>query len=78
MKGLAEHGHMRMPWIENSLASYLSPGAASSWKAPVLPSKPCQTTSRLVGKACVAMGQAGGALHYVGVARLPGRLVKGS
>lgn len=40
---------------------------ASSWKAPTLPSKPCQFTSKHVGKAYAAMGQIGGALHTMAV-----------
>lgn len=47
-----------MPRIKDSFVSYLSPSVASSWKAPVLLSKPCQTTSRLIGKAYVAAGHA--------------------
>lgn len=53
---------MKMPQIEE-LVSYLSPGVASSLKAPILPPKPCQTTSRLVGKAYAAVCKAGAALH---------------
>lgn len=52
-----------MPRVVDSLVSYLSPGAASIWKAPALPLKPCQTTSWLDGKAYVSVGQAGGAFH---------------
>lgn len=48
-------------WL--NLASYLSPGTSSFLKSPVLPSKPCQTTSRLVGKSYAVAGQASGALH---------------
>lgn len=40
-----------MPWVEEVLAGYFSPGVASSLKAPVLTFKPCQTTLRLVCKA---------------------------
>ncbi len=37
-------------------------------KAPTLPSKPCQFTSRLVGKAYAVAGQAGGTLvHTISV-----------
>lgn len=39
----------------------------SSWKAPVLSSKACQITSRLLGKAYVAKGQTGGALDTMAV-----------
>ncbi|KAI2657263.1 E3 ubiquitin-protein ligase TRIM39 [Labeo rohita] len=37
-----------MPWVEQMLASYLSPDTASSLQAPTLPSKPLHTTSALV------------------------------
>ncbi len=40
-----------MSRVEQMLAGYLSPGAASSLKAPVLPSKPLCATSALVGTA---------------------------
>lgn len=40
---------------------------ASSLKSPVLPSKSCWFTSRLVGKAYGAASQAGGALHKMAV-----------
>ncbi|KAL0177143.1 hypothetical protein M9458_026037, partial [Cirrhinus mrigala] len=46
---------------------YLSPGAASSLKAPTLPSKPLRTTSALVGKGYTAAGQAGACLHTMSV-----------
>ncbi len=51
-----------MPWVEQTLASYLSPDAASSLKTPSLPSKPLRT-SALVGKGYMAAGQAGACLH---------------
>ncbi len=47
MAGLSECGYRAMPRVEQTL---LSPGVASSLKAPVLPSKPLCTTSALVGK----------------------------
>ncbi|XP_016344212.1 uncharacterized protein LOC107690393 [Sinocyclocheilus anshuiensis] len=56
-----------MPQMEESLAGYLAAPQASSWRAPTLPSKPCQFTSRLVGKAYAAAGQAGGTLHTISV-----------
>ncbi len=37
--GLSECGYRAMPRVEQTLAGYLSPGAASSLKAPVLPTK---------------------------------------
>ncbi|KAI2662293.1 Transposon Ty3-G Gag-Pol polyprotein [Labeo rohita] len=38
--GLDERAYKAMPRVEQTLASYLSPGEASSLKAPTLPSKP--------------------------------------
>ncbi len=51
VKGLEDSGYTEMPRMEESLAGYLTAPQASSWKAPTLPSKPCQFTSRLVGKS---------------------------
>ncbi|KAL0194632.1 hypothetical protein M9458_008204, partial [Cirrhinus mrigala] len=52
--GLDERAYKAMLRVEQTLASYLSPGAASSLKAPALPSKPLRTTTSLVGKgACL-------------------------
>lgn len=45
--GLCEHGYEKIPWVEEALTDYLSPYVASSLKALVLLSKPCQTTSVL-------------------------------
>ncbi len=56
-----------MPRVEQTLASYLSPGVASSLKAPALPTKPLRTTSALVGKGYIAAGQAGACLHTMAV-----------
>ncbi len=67
MAGLNERSYRAMPRVEQTLASYLSPGAASSLKAPTLPSKPLRTTSVLVGKGYVAAGQAGACLHTMAV-----------
>lgn len=58
---------MKMPQMEEALVGYLTPLWASSWKAPNQPSKPCQFTSRLVGKAYVAAGQTRGTLHTIPV-----------
>ncbi len=60
--GLSECGYRAMPRVEQTLASYLSPDAASSLKAPVLHSKPLCTTSALLGKGYTAAGQAGRAV----------------
>ncbi len=58
IKGLEDSVYTKMPWMEEALA-------VSLWKAPTLPSKPCQLTSRLVGKAYTAAGQACVALHTI-------------
>ncbi|KAL0150471.1 hypothetical protein M9458_054288 [Cirrhinus mrigala] len=60
---LDERAYKAMPRVKQTLASYLSPGAASSLKAPTLPSKPLRTTSSVVGKGYSAAGQAGACLH---------------
>ncbi len=47
--GSVEQGYTAMPVIEDTLASHLSPSLAPSWKSrPLLPSKPCRTTSALI------------------------------
>ncbi len=57
-----------MPVIEDTLASHLSPSLAPSWKSrPLLPSKPCRTTSALIRKSYIAAGQAGMALHTMAI-----------
>ncbi len=53
--------------IEDTLASHLSPSLAPSWKSRPLPSKPCRTTSALIGKSYIAAGQAGMALHTMAI-----------
>ncbi|KAL0176406.1 hypothetical protein M9458_028736, partial [Cirrhinus mrigala] len=65
--GMDEQGYRAMPRVEQTLASYLSPGLASSLKAPVLPSKPLRVTSALVGKGYTAAGQACACLHTMSV-----------
>ncbi|KAL0150783.1 hypothetical protein M9458_053901 [Cirrhinus mrigala] len=65
--GTSECGYRAIPRVEQTLASYLSPEAASSLKAPALPSKPLRTTSVLVGKGYSAAGQAGACLHTMAV-----------
>ncbi len=64
---MRENGYERMPPVEETLASYLSVGETSSLKAPSLPSKPLQETSRLNGKAYAAAGQAVASLHTMAV-----------
>ncbi len=54
--------------VEDNLASHLSPSLAPSWKSrPLLPTKPCRTTSALIGKSYIAAGQAGMALHTMAI-----------
>ncbi|KAI2652402.1 Transposon Ty3-G Gag-Pol polyprotein [Labeo rohita] len=65
--GLDERGYRAMPRVEQTLASYLSPGSASSLKAPALPSKPLRVTSALVSKGYTAAGLAGACLHTMSV-----------
>ncbi|KAL0163648.1 hypothetical protein M9458_039401, partial [Cirrhinus mrigala] len=67
LAGLDEQAYKAMPQVEQTSASYLSPGAASSLKAPTLPSKPLRTTSALLGKGYTAAGQAGACLHTMSV-----------
>ncbi len=50
-----------------SECGYLAPGAASSLKAPVLPTKPLRGSSALLGKGYAAAGQAGACLHTMAV-----------
>ncbi|KAF4100711.1 hypothetical protein G5714_018907 [Onychostoma macrolepis] len=62
--GSVERGYTAIPATEDMLATHLSPSSASSWKSrPIFPTKPCRTTSALIGKSYVAAGQAGMALH---------------
>ncbi len=57
--GLKQRGYRAMPRVGQTLASYLSPVAASSLKTPSLPSKLLQTTSALVGKGYPRIGVTG-------------------
>ncbi len=66
--GSVEQGYTAMPVVEDTLTSHLSPSLAPSWKSrPLLPSKPCRTTSALVGKSYIAASQAGMALHTMAI-----------
>ncbi len=65
--GTSERGYRAMLRVEQTLASYLSPDAASSLKAPTLPTKPLRTSSALVGKGYASAGQAGSCLHTMAV-----------
>ncbi len=66
--GSVEQGYSAIPLIEDTLASHLSPSLAPSWKSRLLlPTKPCRTTSALIGKSYIAAGQAGMALHTMAI-----------
>ncbi len=66
--GSVEQGYTAMPVVEDTLASHLSPSLAPSWKSwPLLPTKPCRTTSALIGKSYIAVGQAGMVLHTMAI-----------
>ncbi len=57
-----------MPVVEDTLASHISPALAPSWKSrPLLPTKPCRTTSALIRKSYITAGQAGMALHAMAI-----------
>lgn len=62
--GLSECSYRAMPRVEQTLASYLSPGAASSLKAL---QATANTTSVLLGKGYTAVGQGGECLHTMSV-----------
>ncbi len=66
--GSVEQSYTAMPVVEDTLASHLSPSLAPSWKSrPLLPTKPCRTTSALIGKSYIAAGQASMALHTMAI-----------
>ncbi len=72
-----ECGYRAMPWVEQTLAGYLSPVAALSLKTLVLPSKSLRTTSASGGKG--AHGSGSGwhmSAHYVSVTGEPSRPAK--
>ncbi len=61
--GAREYGYWTIPRVKEALASYLSPDVVSPLNAPVLPTKPCQVTSSLVGRAYMTAGRASACLH---------------
>ncbi len=66
--GSVEQGYNDIPLVEDTLASHLLPSLAPSWKSrPLLPTKPCRTTSALIGKSYIAAVQAGMALHTMAI-----------
>ncbi len=57
--GSVEQGYATVPAVEDKLAAHLSPNSSPSWKTrPLHLSKPCMTTSALIGKSYMAVGQA--------------------
>ncbi len=66
--GSVEQGYTAIPVVEDTLDSHLSPSLVPSWKSrPHLPTKPCRTTSALIGKSYMAAGQAGMTLHTMAI-----------
>lgn len=64
---MSESEYVRLLQVERTLAGSLSLGTATSLKALVLQSKPCQEKSQLIGKVYAAVGQAGGAVQTIEV-----------
>ncbi len=66
--GSVEQGYTAIPVVKDTLASHLSSSLAPSWKSrPLLPSKPCRTTSALIEKSYIAAGQTGMVLHTMAI-----------
>ncbi len=66
--GSVEQGYTAVPRVEDTLASHLLPSLEPSWKSrPLLPTKPCRTTSALIEKSYITAGQAGMALHTMAI-----------
>ncbi len=61
--GSVEQDYTAISVVKNMQAYHLSPSLAPSWKSrPLLPTKPCRTTSTLIRKPYITAGQAGMAL----------------
>ncbi len=72
--GSVEQGYTAIPVVKDILASHLSPSLEPSWKSrPLFPTKPCRTTSALIGKSYIT-GRSGryGPLHDGHPSSLPG------
>lgn len=67
IEGMHDCWYVSMSPVEETFVSYLSLGETPTLKAPTLPSKPLKTTLPLNGRAYVAAGQAGAALHTMAV-----------
>lgn len=59
-EGMHEQDYGRKHQVEINLGYHLSSGTSSLLKAPVLPSKPCQMTLRMVGRVYVVAGKTDG------------------
>ncbi len=63
-----EQGYTAIPVVKDILASHLSPSLEPSWKSrPLFPTKPCRTTSALIGKSYITAGQVGMALYTMAI-----------
>ncbi|ROK16092.1 hypothetical protein DPX16_22710 [Anabarilius grahami] len=61
-------GYEHLPPLDEAVSAHLCPPAAVGWKTKrALPSKPCRTTSTLVGRAYTSAGQAASALHTMAI-----------
>ncbi len=52
--GASDLSYRAIPWVEQTLVSFLSPDLALSLNAPTLPTKPLRASSALVGKGYAA------------------------
>ncbi len=79
LDGGAARGYTEVPPVERSVAMQLCPRTASTWRGnPLLPSRACRHSSALTGSAYAACGEAGSALHAIGVvAGSPGQGTEG-
>ncbi len=71
--GSVEQGYATVPAVEDTLAAEFSPDSAPSWNArPLLPPKPCRTTSALICKVLHGGGTGGcSSAHYGHPSGLP-------
>lgn len=61
--GTKDKGYQSIPPAEEAVATHLCPPSTGWQSEPALPSKACQTTSALIGRAYAAAGKAASALH---------------
>ncbi len=70
--GADQVGYVKLPHVEEAVASHFCPSTAANWRVRnngSLPSKPCRATANLAGKAFSAAGQAASALHVMRYSR---------